>query len=377
MRPYARVRKLASEEREELERMERSRKPAAGRARRAEIVLLSDRGYTAEEIGERLGCHQETASRWIDRFNRLGLAGLEGGPPEAAMSAGDSCAGGPAGVAERWFERVRVDGEITLLYEPHAHEFVRSNVWHVRGKDRDLLVDAGLGAASLREAYPDLFERDPSLVLTHAHFDHAGGALPAASRREMAQMGMPIDGDLIDALPREGYDVRSYRVVPAPATRTLAEGDAVDLGDRRFAVLHLPGHSPGSIGLSMGGGGRVALLRRRRLRRPAPGRAARLRRRRLRANHAAAAGAAGERRARRARPELRRAAPARDRRAVPGLEGEVSSARGKGYVSLGPPHPPARPRAGAPSNTAVGRVHACDAQTVADVLAPFAARGPR
>jgi glyoxylase-like metal-dependent hydrolase (beta-lactamase superfamily II) len=37
--------------------------------------------------------------------------------------------------------------------------------------------------------------------------------------------------------------------VPAPATRTLAEGDAVDLGDRRFAVLHLPGHSPGSIGL--------------------------------------------------------------------------------------------------------------------------------
>src|SRR5215217_3209997 len=45
MRPYARVRKLASEEREELERMERSRKPAAGRARRAEIVLLSDRGY--------------------------------------------------------------------------------------------------------------------------------------------------------------------------------------------------------------------------------------------------------------------------------------------------------------------------------------------
>src|SRR5215216_7932512 len=122
MRPYARVRKLASEEREELERMERSRKPAAGRARRAEIVLLSDRGYTAEEIGERLGCHQETASRWIDRCNRLGLAGLEGGPPEAAMSAGDSCAGGPAGVAERWFERVRVDGEITLLYEPHAHE---------------------------------------------------------------------------------------------------------------------------------------------------------------------------------------------------------------------------------------------------------------
>ena len=29
----------------------------------------------------------------------------------------------------------------------------------------------------------------------------------------------------------------------------LAEGDIVDLGDRRFRVLHLPGHSPDSIGL--------------------------------------------------------------------------------------------------------------------------------
>jgi glyoxylase-like metal-dependent hydrolase (beta-lactamase superfamily II) len=29
----------------------------------------------------------------------------------------------------------------------------------------------------------------------------------------------------------------------------LEEGDVVDLGDRSFEVLHLPGHSPGSIGL--------------------------------------------------------------------------------------------------------------------------------
>ena len=36
---------------------------------------------------------------------------------------------------------------------------------------------------------------------------------------------------------------------PAPATRLIAEGDVIDLGDRHFEVLHLPGHSPGSIGL--------------------------------------------------------------------------------------------------------------------------------
>jgi glyoxylase-like metal-dependent hydrolase (beta-lactamase superfamily II) len=41
----------------------------------------------------------------------------------------------------------------------------------------------------------------------------------------------------------------AYAVVPCPPTRVLDDGDVVDLGDRAFTVLHLPGHSPDSIGL--------------------------------------------------------------------------------------------------------------------------------
>ena len=50
-------------------------------------------------------------------------------------------------------------------------------------------------------------------------------------------------------LPPGGYSSEAYRVTPAPATRLLAEGDTIDLGDRHFTVLHTPGHSPGSIAL--------------------------------------------------------------------------------------------------------------------------------
>ena len=32
-------------------------------------------------------------------------------------------------------------------------------------------------------------------------------------------------------------------------TRRLSDGDMLDLGDRKFRVVHLPGHSPGSINL--------------------------------------------------------------------------------------------------------------------------------
>jgi glyoxylase-like metal-dependent hydrolase (beta-lactamase superfamily II) len=54
---------------------------------------------------------------------------------------------------------------------------------------------------------------------------------------------------MLTALPTADYNMRSFRIRPAPVTHIVEEGDIVDLGDRSFEVLHLPGHSPGSIGL--------------------------------------------------------------------------------------------------------------------------------
>ena len=56
-----------------------------------------------------------------------------------------------------------------------------------------------------------------------------------------------VRADTFSAAPYAGFDWRSYAVKPADPTDTLDEGDAIDLGDRAFRVLHLPGHSPGSI----------------------------------------------------------------------------------------------------------------------------------
>ena len=82
MRPCVRVRTLTREEYEELKRMERRRRLAAGKVKRAKIILLSNQGYLAREIADKLDCHERTASRWINRFNKLGMAGLEEGPRE-------------------------------------------------------------------------------------------------------------------------------------------------------------------------------------------------------------------------------------------------------------------------------------------------------
>lgn len=177
-------------------------------------------------------------------------------------------------VVTPWFAVTTVDDTITLIREPHADPLVRANLWHVRGRDRDLLVDCGLGVTSFHDALPEFVAREPVLVLTHGHFDHMGsahefgdcwahalepvaepmfgaldGAALAASDMYPAATHETLPPLLISARPSESYDPYGYRVHPARVTRALADGDRVDLGDRAFTVLHLPGHSPGSIGL--------------------------------------------------------------------------------------------------------------------------------
>jgi glyoxylase-like metal-dependent hydrolase (beta-lactamase superfamily II) len=181
-------------------------------------------------------------------------------------------------VAAEWFQRRSFPGGVTLLAEPHVDPFARCNIWHVRGRERDLVIDTGLGVRSLREAALDLFERPVTAVLTHAHFDHRGGAHEFAERlghaseleehrapggfcgltaealgedlvRSLRGAGYELPAELLTALPAADFSVKGYRPAGAPLTGTLEDGDVVDLGDRAFEVLHLPGHSPGSIGL--------------------------------------------------------------------------------------------------------------------------------
>jgi glyoxylase-like metal-dependent hydrolase (beta-lactamase superfamily II) len=74
-------------------------------------------------------------------------------------------------LAERWFERQRVDDAITLLREPHVVPLMRCNIWHLRVRDRLLLVDSGMGLVRLA----DLAEKEGTAVATHGHNDHIDG----------------------------------------------------------------------------------------------------------------------------------------------------------------------------------------------------------
>src|SRR5436309_1538339 len=75
----------------------------------------------------------------------LGLIAIASGPPREIVPLRMRGDPGfmPLQIADRWFERRRIDDDITLLWEPHVVPLLRCNIWHVRGRDRDLLIDTG------------------------------------------------------------------------------------------------------------------------------------------------------------------------------------------------------------------------------------------
>ncbi|MCV7122394.1 MBL fold metallo-hydrolase [Mycobacterium lacus] len=97
----------------------------------------------------------------------------------------------------------------------------------------DAANDAGLLIDLIRRYAPKL-----SLIVTsHQHFDH-WQALAAVAEAT----GAPTAAHAIDAGP-----------LPVKPDRLLAGGDTVQIGELTFDVIHLRGHTPGSIALAMGG----------------------------------------------------------------------------------------------------------------------------
>jgi len=168
-------------------------------------------------------------------------------------------------VARQWYAVHKCEQSISLLYEQHVEPGLRCNIWHVQGRSHDLLIDSGLGVMPLHQVVAELSPRPVLAVASHTHFDHIGNHHEFEQRcchpAEAATLAAP-DGintvwqeyrnmtgseNPLSALPYAGFSFDAYRVLPAPPTQLIDEGDELDLGDRLFKVFHMPGHSPGSL----------------------------------------------------------------------------------------------------------------------------------
>lgn len=110
-----------------------------------------------------------------------------------------------------------------------------------------IVVDPGDETGRIERVLARHGLRVVSIVITHAHIDHIGGA-----HQLKAATGAPVYMNLSDQTVYDHVDMQAaWLGIPVPEKAAIdvpaRDGDVLALGAARFHVLHTPGHSPGSI----------------------------------------------------------------------------------------------------------------------------------
>jgi len=172
-------------------------------------------------------------------------------------------------VARHWYAIKPLDAKIVWIREIHVDPYVAGDIWLLRGSERDLVVDTGMGIVPPAAEIESLTTKPVVAIALNCYFDHAGGWYEFSERLchplDAEALGDPSEesGSALDyltdeslwALPRSGYTASDYRMHGATPTGLVEEGDSIDLGDRALEVIHLPGRSPGGIALWEPGSG--------------------------------------------------------------------------------------------------------------------------
>lgn len=121
-----------------------------------------------------------------------------------------------------------------------------------------ICIDPGDEAERIVETLERLNLNLQAIALTHAHLDHVGGVAALKKLKPNAIINLhKADEFMYDELPEQpawigiprsqwtalGFDFEA----PPPVDEYWTDGQAYDVGELKFEVLHCPGHTPGHV----------------------------------------------------------------------------------------------------------------------------------
>ena len=124
----------------------------------------------------------------------------------------------------------------------------QDSMYLIEGRDRALLIDTGMGRSPLLPLLRTLTDKPIDLALTHAHVDHMEHADEFETvylhRADAAAWPGRLSllfraGQMLFHVPRRR--LRASRFTP------VDEGSVLDPGGCPIRILHVPGHTPGSV----------------------------------------------------------------------------------------------------------------------------------
>jgi hydroxyacylglutathione hydrolase len=152
------------------------------------------------------------------------------------------------------------------------------HVYVIDGGEELAIVDAGLGGphgateAILANVKDDGYDVDrvSTLILTHYHADHAGGAADfrrllgvEVAAAELTARTLEVGDEDVISLPfakAAGFYPADYVYEPCPVGKVLREGVPFTIGRLTVTPFDTPGHSRGHLSFLVEGGDRSYLI---------------------------------------------------------------------------------------------------------------------
>lgn len=124
---------------------------------------------------------------------------------------------------------------------------LETNCYLVSGSDSAVVIDPGAYSSETADFLRCNSDCERLIILTHAHFDHIGGA---AQLREETGVEIAVGEKDVAALSDENMNLSSRFSIPFKsfsADRFLRDGEQLEVGKLNFKIIETPGHTPGSI----------------------------------------------------------------------------------------------------------------------------------
>ncbi|MCR4435304.1 MAG: MBL fold metallo-hydrolase [Clostridiales bacterium] len=160
-------------------------------------------------------------------------------------------------MSNTFFKNYQISDKIIHIEDP-----LGAFVTLLLGREKALLFDTTFGIGDLKSHVADITDLPLVVVNSHGHVDHSCGNyqfdevfiheadIPMAAQHNSRQSRQStVDQAKDKGLLPENFEVEAYLQQSAGNLKPVAEGYCFDLGGVRLETVHVPGHTPGSMGL--------------------------------------------------------------------------------------------------------------------------------
>jgi hydroxyacylglutathione hydrolase len=110
------------------------------------------------------------------------------------------------------------------------------------------IIDPGAEPEKIFPAIAGLGLKPAMILNTHGHTDHVGANLDMKERFDVPLLIHRLDLPFLEAMKDSELSLMLGAKDSPPPDRFFEDGETIAVGKASLTVIHLPGHSPGSVG---------------------------------------------------------------------------------------------------------------------------------